>query len=289
MLGHKLWRTYSEKADTFVTLRRTIASVAPSGLFDPKRTYDNVSAQDFDSVIRALHWARPQVVINCIGIVKQQQAAKDPLPSITINALFPHRLAELCGVGGIRLVHISTDCVFSGRRGNYTEQDIPDAEDLYGRTKLLGEVNREGCLTLRTSIIGHEIDGAQGLLEWFLSQNNKAVQGYPKAVFSGFTTTALADIIFDLLKLHPAIEGLWQVAAQPIDKFALLSLIGRVYGLNIAIQPDATVQIDRSLNGTRFHQATGIVAPSWSDMIEAMHADSTYYAQIKEEKTNLVN
>src|SRR5258708_36209396 len=150
MLGHKLWRVYSEKADTFVTLRRTIATVAPAGLFDPKRTYENVSAQDSDSVIRALHWARPQVVINCIGIVKQLQAAKDPLTSIATNSLFPHRLAELCGVGGIRLIHVSTDCVFSGRRGHYTEQDTPDAKHLYGRTKLLGELSRERRLTLQT-------------------------------------------------------------------------------------------------------------------------------------------
>jgi dTDP-4-dehydrorhamnose reductase len=154
-----------------------------------------MSAEDFDSVVRDIDAVRPAAVINFMGIVKQLEAAKDPLISIEVNALFPQRLARLCPRRGIRLIHISTDCVFSGPKGNYSESDLPDAEDLYGRTKFLGEASCEGCLTLRTSTIGRELETSHGLMEWFLSQEGKSVSGYKRAVFSGFTTNALAEII----------------------------------------------------------------------------------------------
>jgi dTDP-4-dehydrorhamnose reductase len=241
----------------------------------------NVSVENFDSIMRAIALAKPQYVVNCIGIVKQQLAAKDPLPSISVNALFPHRLAQVCQAAGIRLIHISTDCVFSGRKGNYLETDVADAEDLYGRTKLLGEVGGEGCLTLRTSIIGREFTTSYGLIDWFLSQEGKSIRGYKKAIFSGFTTNALAEIITQIITQHSDLQGIWHVAAEPINKFELLSLVKEIYRLNIQIEPDEVFLCDRSLNSDRFRQATGFVPPSWQDMIEQMYQDPTPYSKLR--------
>jgi len=188
MLGHKLWQTFTSRFDTYTTFRGSVDDYGALGLFDPIRSFGGVSVQDFASVERVLAENRPEVVVNCIGVVKQDAAAKDPLISIEVNSLFPHRLARACAEIGSRLIHLSTDCVFSGQRGNYSVSDPADATDLYGRTKLLGEVNAGHCLTLRTSMIGRELCGSHGLVEWFLSQQGKVVRGYKKAVFSGFTT-----------------------------------------------------------------------------------------------------
>jgi dTDP-4-dehydrorhamnose reductase len=297
MLGHKLWQlyaprtdthtdTYTEehtntraenRAETYVTLR----SPLPIKLFDPQRTIYGVSAQDMDSVARALAQVQPDVVINCIGVVKQQQAAKDPITSIQINSLFPHRLALLCKASGTRLVHFSTDCVFSGRKGGYVETDVSDAEDLYGRSKYLGEVDEPGCLTLRTSIIGFELDRQQGLLEWYLSQRNKPVKGYRRAIFSGFTTSALAEIVWNVITRHPHLSGVWHVASEPIDKYTLLTMIKDRFAINGQIIHDDVVQIDRSLNAEKFNTATGFVPPSWDHMIRQLADEADAYMQIK--------
>src|SRR5437763_3432503 len=238
MLGHKLWQTLAPRFDAYVTFRGDARAYAHTGLFDPTHSLGGVSAQDFDSVARAFAAARPDAVVNCIGVVKQDASAKDPLTSIEVNALFPHRLAQLARASGARLVHLSTDCVFSGRAGNYDERARPDAEDLYGRTKLLGEVACDGCLTIRTSMIGRELAGAHGLLEWFLSQDGGRVRGFRRAVFSGFTTPALAEVLARLLSEHKGLSGVWHAAADPINKFDLLSLVKELYGLRVEIEPD---------------------------------------------------
>ena len=281
MLGHKLWQTLAGRFDAYATFRRRPAVYARFEIFDLARAVENVSAQDFDSVVRAVAKVQPEVVINCVGVVKQDAAAKDPLTSIYINALFPHRLAEVCRAANARLIHLSTDCVFSGKRGSYAESDPSDAEDLYGKSKFLGEVAGEGCLTLRTSMIGRELAGSQGLLEWFLSQQGKSVRGFRQAIFSGFTTQALAEIIAWIIEEHTELQGVWHVAAEPISKFDLLTLIKDTAGLKIEIEPDDTFSCDRSLNAERFRQATGFVSPSWSDMISRLFQDTTPYSEIR--------
>ncbi len=283
MLGHKLWQTFREGFDTYATFRGNVAAYERFRIFDPARSIGGVSAQDFDSVVRAFGVARPQAVVNCIGVVKQDAAAKDSLTSITVNALFPHRLAALCRAAGARLIHLSTDCVFSGRQGNYAEDARPDAEDLYGRTKLLGEVGDEGCLTVRTSMIGRELAGAHGLIEWFLGEARagRGVRGFRRAVFSGFTTNALADILARVVAEHPRLSGVWNVAAEPVNKFDLLTLVKQAYGLGIEIEPDETFVCDRSLDGSRFAAAAGFAPPPWDRMIEGMRRDATPYEEIR--------
>jgi dTDP-4-dehydrorhamnose reductase len=281
MLGHKLWQTLSERFDARVTFRRAPALDARFGLFDPARSIDGVSAHDFDGVVRAFALARPEVVVNCVGIVKQDAAAKDPYQSIAVNALFPHRLARACAAAGARLIHLSTDCVFTGRRGNYKESDASDAEDIYGRTKWLGEVDYENCLTIRTSMIGRELEGAHGLVEWFLSQRGKTVRGFRRAVFSGFTTGALAAIIGDIIADRRDLRGVRHVAAEPINKFDLLTLVRDAFESDIEIEPDETFVCDRSLDGSRFGRETGFAPPAWGEMIERMARDATPYEGIR--------
>jgi dTDP-4-dehydrorhamnose reductase len=281
MLGHKLWQTLGQEFNIYVTFRGLATTYDGNEPFDRSQALSDVAADNFGSVARAVEQAQPNVVINCIGIVKQDVAAKDPVTSITVNSLFPHRLAQLCRSSEARLIHLSTDCVFSGRRGNYSEQDIPDPIDLYGRSKLLGEVTGEGCLTIRTSMIGRELKGTHGLIEWFLSQRGGRVRGFKNAIFSGFTTQALADVITKIILAHSGLSGLWHVAADPISKFDLLTLVKQTYGLNIEIEPDEDFLCDRSLDGSRFREETGIRAPSWPEMIEQLRSDPTPYETIR--------
>jgi dTDP-4-dehydrorhamnose reductase len=222
---------------------------------------------------------RPTVVVNCVGIVKQLKAAGDPVPSISINSLFPHRLATLASAAGARIIHISTDCVFRGDRGHYSERDTPDASDLYGRTKLLGEVSGPRCLTLRTSIIGRELSATTGLLEWFLAQRTGRAKGYTHARFSGVTTHALADVLADIIERHPGLAGVYHVASRPISKYDLLKKLNDAYNAGVDIDASDDVHIDRTLDGSAFQKATGLTIRSWDEMIGQMASDSTPYEE----------
>lgn len=281
MLGHKLVQELSHRFKVIGTVRGPVSKFADHPVLNHIPLLGDVRVENFDSVAHAIASTQLAVVINCIGIVKQAAVARDPLISITVNSLFPHRLAQLCRAADIRLVHISTDCVFSGRKGNYAENDVSDADDLYGRTKLLGEIDYDGCLTLRTSMIGRELETSHGLIEWFLGQEGKTIKGYKRTIFSGFTTRALAEIIAKIVIEHPDMQGIWHVASEPISKFDLLSMVKQVYGLRVQIEPDEEIVCDRSLNANRFKQATGLVSPSWLDMIEQMYKDPTPYSELR--------
>ena len=271
MLGSMAFRLLGEREDLRVV--GTARSASVRGRFPPESDIrTGLAAEDLSGVAALLNDVRPAAVINCIGVVKQAAASHDPLQALPVNTLFPHQLARLCALGGIRLVHISTDCVFSGRRGGYVESDEADATDLYGRSKLLGEVEGPGAVTLRTSIVGPELNGANGfgLLEWFLAQEGP-VRGFTRAVFSGLTTPELTRVIADHVLARPQLEGVYHVSAAPISKYDLLELFAAAYGrASIAIARDDSVVIDRSLDSTRFRQATGYAPPDWRDMIEAM-------------------
>lgn len=232
----------------------------------------NVDVLDHDSLVSVLARVRPDVVVNCVGLIKQLADAKDPLSALPINAMLPHRIAKLCALSGARLIHISTDCVFSGRKGMYTEEDISDAEDLYGKSKYIGELHTESnAITLRTSIIGHELGSQYSLVDWFLSQNG-AVKGYERAIFSGLPTAELACVIRDYVIPSPELHGLYHVSVAPIDKFSLLKLIAEIYEKEIDIIADSQVSIDRSLNSSKFQAATGYVPPSWLELVKSMRA-----------------
>ncbi len=271
MLGNAMLRVFASDPayEVFGTARSGSAlRYFPEALVSRIRV--GIDVENADALAAIMADLRPDVVINCVGVVKQLENANDPLVVLPINALLPHRLARLCALGGARLVHVSTDCVFNGSRGAYTETDVSDAEDLYGRSKLLGEVTGAQTITLRTSIIGHELASAHGLIGWFLSQEG-TVRGFTNAIFSGLPTAELARLVKDHVLPDGNLTGLYHVAAKPISKYDLLNLIAEVYGKRIDILPDDKLVIDRSLNAYRFNSATGYEPPDWPQLIKRMH------------------
>lgn len=270
MLGHSLFKyfSYSDKVNTFGLLRNKKKLLSNKFLFHNK----NINEIEFDKIEKIedqlLKWDI-DVLINCIGIVKQNQNAFDPLESIKFNSLFPHQLNLILNKLNIRHIHISTDCVFSGKKGFYNESDISDANDLYGRSKFLGELTKSNAITLRTSFIGNELSTRQGLLSWFLNQNG-TIKGFSKAIYSGVTTYELAKIIENYVFPNDRMKGLYNISAEPINKFDLLSIIKDVYAKDIKILKDETYKIDRSLDSTKFKVATGFKPSKWYKVIEEM-------------------
>jgi len=269
MLGHQLLKHFAPRHDVRATLRLPLHQYSNFAGFDATNAYGGIELRSIDPLIAVLGDLRPEVVINAAGIVKQRPTAEEAIPSLEINALLPHRLAVLCKAIGARLVHISTDCVFSGRKGAYRESDLADADDLYGRTKYLGEVHEPNCVTLRTSMIGPELSRKTGLLEWFLGQHG-TIRGYRNAIFSGFTTIELARIIEILLTRFPSASGLYHVSSAPISKLDLLTLLKQRMGLAVEITPYDNFRCDRSLTSSRFQSEFGYRPPEWPDMVNEL-------------------
>lgn len=270
MLGNAVFRQFAEspKYEIFGSVRSSAAlRLLPNDLHPS--VIAGIDVENIDSLTHLFAVVHPDVVINCIGLVKQLAEADDPLIAIPINSLLPHRLARLCEVAGARLVHMGTDCVFSGEKGMYTEADAADAKDLYGRSKYLGEVDYPHAITLRTSIIGHELDGARSLIGWFLAQEG-SVKGYRRAIFSGLPTVEIARVIRDHVISHPELHGIYHVSAEPINKFDLLTLVAQTYGKVIDITADDHLLTDRSLDSTRFRQATGFTPKPWPELVRSM-------------------
>jgi dTDP-4-dehydrorhamnose reductase len=269
MLGHQLFKSLSRRHDVRVTLRQRLSAYKDFNLFSAENAWEGIEVGSMDLLIDVLGEFRAEAIVNAVGIVKQRSTAKESIPSLEINSLFPHRLAGLCRAMGIRMVHMSTDCVFSGRKGWYREVDLSDAEDLYGRTKYLGEVYESHCVTLRTSIIGKELSRRQGLLEWFLSQKGSvqvkmSIQRVPPPN---------CRIIEKILTEHPEKGGLYHVSSDPISKFDLLTLIKRELGLRIEIVPTEEPRLDRSLDSTRFRKEFSYTPPTWGEMVEELKSN----------------
>ena len=273
MLGNALLRYFARSVgfDTIGSARSAVAvNLLPTSLRE--RVVCGIDVDDMNHLTQLFSQVRPDVVVNCIGLVRQLADANDPLLAIPINALLPHRLARLSEATGARLIQIGTDCVFDGARGMYVETDHANATDLYGLSKYLGEVDYPHAVTLRTSMIGHELSSAaHGLIGWFLGQTGE-IKGFTRAVFSGLPTVELAHVIRDYVIPHPDLQGLYHVSAEPISKHDLLRLVADVYGKNIQIAPDDKVVIDRSLDSKRFRARTGYVPPSWPELVRSMHA-----------------
>jgi dTDP-4-dehydrorhamnose reductase len=282
MLGHKMLQTLRKHfPNVACTLHREKANprYANIELFQSGIIYDQLDVMDLDVLDEFLCGVQPTIVINCIGIIKQRRATNAAIPSITINSLLPHRIANTLSQWGGRLIHFSTDCVFNGKLGNYYETSPSDAEDLYGKTKYLGEVTDSHALTLRTSIIGRELSHFQSLLEWFLRQKGKTIQGYTKVIYSGVTTNYLAGLVARLLKEKPKLSGLYQVVSHPISKHDLLCQLRDAFKLDITIIPIECERSDRSMCGNKFIEATGMVTPDWPTLIDQLSSDVTPYEQ----------
>lgn len=273
MLGSTIFRAFSRdsRLQVFGTMRdaRNVDYFAPN---QREFLIPNVDVESESGLVTAFSIAKPDIVINCVGIVKQHPKATDPLISLQVNAVLPHRLARYCKIANAKLVHFSTDCVFSGKKGQYKEDDTPDAADLYGRSKLLGEVDYEHAITLRTSIIGHELVGNKSLIGWFLNQTDE-VYGYRRAIFSGLPTIEVARVVREYVIPYSKISGIYHLSVDPISKYDLLNLVAKIYGKTIKIIPNDEVVIDRSLNSERFRVATGFVPRPWPELIHDMYRE----------------
>jgi dTDP-4-dehydrorhamnose reductase len=271
MLGSAVFKLFIENGDFELT--GTLRSESTKQFF-PVEWHQNIISGidilDDDALTRVVESVKPDVVINCVGLIKQLAAANDPLIVLPVNSMYPHRLAAICESIGARLIHISTDCVFDGSKGNYVESDRSDATDLYGQSKYIGELHdKPNAITLRTSIIGHELNSRAALIEWFLSQSG-SIKGFKRAIFSGLPTVELARVMMDYVIPRPGLHGLYHVSAAPISKFDLLSLVAKIYGKKIEIIPESEFIIDRSLNSERFQTETGYSAPDWPVLVEGM-------------------
>lgn len=277
MLGHKLVQQLGKSFETWASVRASFDEIEHFDIFERGRTIEHTDVTDLTSVRYAIEAVKPDVVVNAVGVTKHLPASKSVVNTLLINSIFPHLLADLSTEFGFRLILISTDCVFDGKKGHYTEQDDANALDLYGRSKNLGEVSDANCLTLRTSIIGRELNTNHSLIEWFLSNHRGKVNGFVNAIYSGFPTVIFADIISNLITEHSDLNGLFHVSSEPIDKFRLLNLVNERFGTGVVIEPVEDFKVDRSLNSTIFRNATGFKPQTWEDMIERMASDITPY------------
>lgn len=270
MLGHQLLKTLQSRHEVKVTLRQDLSHYSQHGLFTKMNSFVGIDIRHYDSLLGVLADFHPEAVINAVGIIKQRKSAKEAIPSLEINSLFPHRLALMCQAIKARLVHISTDCVFNGNKGQYTESDSSDAEDLYGKSKYLGEVHDAHCVTLRSSIIGLELARKASLIEWFLAQKGR-VQGFRSAIYSGLTTAEMSRVIELVLLKYPNLSGVWHVSTAPITKYDLLTTFAEILErTDVTIEPDDNLVCDRSLIGTEFIKATGYEPSTWQVMLKEL-------------------
>ena len=270
MLGHNLFETFSEnkKFETFGVIRKTVSV----NVFreNAKRIKSISDAKEIEEITDLIKEVSPQVIINCIGLIKQKDNLKNIVESIQLNSLFPHLLQIASRDVGAKLIHFSTDCVFSGKKGSYKEEDLPDSVDIYGLSKRLGEIDANGALTLRTSIIGHEIMSDVSLLDWFLNQED-SIKGYKKAIFSGLTTIEISKVLQQIILNNFSLSGIYHLSVNPISKYDLLKLVAKIYKKNIEILEDTEVKIDLSLDSSKFSSITGYNPPSWEMLIKDLN------------------
>ena len=280
MLGHKMFQTLQARyPDTRCTIFGSLNDpfYRRIDILKPSAVLENINALNLSELGQTLADLHPEFLVNCIGIIKQRDQAQSAIPSITLNSLLPHKLAEWAQSWGGRVIHFSTDCVFSGTKGGYTEEDPSDAEDLYGKSKYLGEVSTGNALTLRTSIIGRELSQFKSLLEWFLAQRGRTIKGFTKVIYSGVTTNYLSELVGRLISEHPTLNGLYQVTSPYISKHELLCRLRDAYHVDVEILPYEGEVSDRSMIGEKFIRATGYRYPTWPELIDQLANDPTLY------------
>ena len=279
MLGHMLVRTLSDSHRVIGTTSHAFGHSGKLAEILPRdRCVDLLDVRDSVKVERTIRDWQPDVVVNCVGLIKHKMDDDRVLDAVLINSAFPHQLARLCYELKTRLIHFSTDCVFAGTPGVKRLTDIPDATDVYGTTKRLGEVGYGTSLTLRTSFVGRQIVGAEELVEWVISQRSGQITAYKNAIYSGLTTRALSDVVQQIIDRQPNLVGLYQVASSPITKFDLISHLNDKLRLDITINPDTKFECDRTLDGSDFGRVTGIQVPSWEEMLSEFCSDQAFYS-----------
>ncbi|MCF8057836.1 MAG: SDR family oxidoreductase [Bacteriovoracaceae bacterium] len=284
MIGHRLWASLSSIGHEVYSVSRSDfrSEMKDLSQLDWSKSFQGVNVENLGKLEDILSEIKPEITLNCVGIVKQHELSESAIPTISLNSLFPHQLNKLCVNVGSRMLQMSTDCVFSGEKGDYTETDIPDATDLYGRSKILGEViNHKNTITIRTSTIGREINPHGGLIEWLLSNKGKKIKGFSKAIYSGFPTHTFAKVLSDYVFPCPDLSGLYHLSTEPIDKFSLLQMAKEVLELDIEIEKEESISIKRDLDSTCFRDLTGMPLMSWNNIINDLKVDFDFYNSLK--------
>lgn len=279
LIGHKLWYNLKDRFnDVFVTLHKEEAHYRRFGIFNSANAIFNVDVMRFELLEGILQGLKADVVINCIGITKRKPEINNTVYTLQVNSIYPHQLAEWSVSNKVRLIHFSTDCVFNGSIGDYTEESVTSAEDMYGRSKALGELRYPGTLTIRSSFIGRELEGKTELLEWFLGQPGPKVRGFTNAMYSGVSTTFMAKIVGDIIEFHPELSGLYQLATEePINKFDLLLIAKAAFQrYNISIEPDSSFVNINTLDGRKLQRIIGYKVPRWEEMMSQLAAERIY-------------
>lgn len=280
MLGHKLFQrlgaVYPETVGT-ISGRVTAEPFIRIPFFQTGKVIQEVDPMDFKGLENTIKQVAPDYVVNCLRVATHGDAVVPPVQSITVNSLLPHRLAEMAARQGARLIHFSSDCVFDGRQGMYTEEDSPNATHAYGQTRLLGEVDADNTLVLRGSVIGRELAGNSSLLEWFLLRKGTEIEGFTKAIYSGLTSIETARVVRMILEKAPRLTGLFHVASEPINKFDLLNLAKESFTVDVTIHKEEGFSVDRSLNADKFKAATNYIPPSWPAMMTELAKENEQY------------
>ena len=285
LIGNRLVRHLRENADVYASTRTDRGQIPVlEHILDPNKWIFRFNATDFQLLESEIGRLRPKVIVNCLGIVKQHISASDTETTILLNSALPNRLSSLAVKYEFKLIHLSTDCVFSGNTGNYIESATPDPVDLYGRSKTLGELNNSQDLTLRTSFVGREIKSFTNLFEWVRKNQNTKIVGYKKAIYSGLTTQVTSEIIERLIFDFSTLTGLWHLASEPISKFDLIQKLSDSLNLRLDIEVDEEFICDRSLNPGALTAMTGVVAPDWPTMLERYVLEQDWYENFLKDK-----
>ena len=280
MIGHQLWRRLNAKYPDCVwgTVRKAKEHYEQFKFFNMKRLIGNIEASDFEKVKEVLNTVKPDIVLNCIGLTLRKKEMENVFLCLEVNGMLPHRIDSWAKENNSKLIHFSTDCVFDGKIGSYSEFSAPSARDLYGQTKYLGEVKHsESCLTIRVPVIGREIEGKTELIEWFLSQKNSKAKGFASVYYSGITTIRLAYEIITIIEKYPKLSGIIQISTNKISKYNLLLLLDKYFDTNVELEVDNTIKSDKSLNADKYKQLTDFKAPSWEAMIKELAEDRDGY------------
>jgi dTDP-4-dehydrorhamnose reductase len=279
LIGHKLLQKLSTDFEVYGTLHREKSKYKNLALFSGQKIIENIDINEFDVLKGVLCAVNPDVILNCVGITKRKMDVNKPLDAIMVNSAFPHRLAKWSRYHKKRVIHFSTDCVFNGKIGNYNETSEASADDTYGKTKYLGEINYDHTLTIRSSFIGQELFDKTELFEWFLSQNGKQIKGFKNTLYSGVSTTYMAIVVKDIILNHPNLSGLYQLAPEkPISKFDLLTLAKKVFNVDVDIIADTDHIHHPTLDASKLRKAINLKVPSWEEMMARMLADKNLYS-----------
>lgn len=266
LLGHSVVRELSPALDVWALTRQpATSSHLLARWLRIDRWIGGIDVRQDEELSQVLTRCRPQIVINCAGVIKQRLSS--PREMWRLNAEVPHRLAHLTHQVGARLIHVSTDCVFDGARGSNRECDHPNATDLYGMSKAAGEPKGEHVLTIRSSHVGFEVTPGPSLLSWVMSRRGNAVDGYVNAKYSGVSTPTFARALRMLVEMSHPLSGVFHLASGPITKSSLLEMLNSTMRLNLSIIPVAEPKIDRTLDARAFEARTGFRVPTWDDMV----------------------